>query len=116
MKFVRAYTARQLNRAEGMTFHPLSGERLSTLEFADSGSVWCRFIFTLRTGWETSEPRREYYKCITGGKKLYAIGDLYPSHWRFDPFTGERLRFESKDTSREVLCSSVPNLDYGGNG
>src|SRR3989338_1021075 len=111
MAFTRVYTAKQLNRAEGMTFHPLSGELLSTLEFSDSGCVWCRSIFVLRTGWENQEPPREYLKCITGGKKLYAVGDPYPRHWRFDPFTGERLRFGSGEQAM-VQHSSLPNLDY----
>ena len=114
MKFTRAYTANQLNHGEGMTFHPISGELLSTLEFADKGCVWCRYIFVLRTGWETPEPPREYLKCITGGKKLYAVGDRYPQHWRFDPFTGGRLIEEKAERDPCTIKPEYvpPNLDY----
>lgn len=112
MKFVRAYTARQLNRGEGMTFHPISGERLSCLKFCTHGQWWRRSIPLPQMGWQEIQYRREYLPCINGGKKNYATGEAYPSHWKFDPFTGEHLRFGSGEQTMTIQDHVLPNLDY----
>lgn len=103
MIFARAYTAKELNRGEGMTFHPVSGERLSTLQYCTHGRWWAKSIPLPQMGWDAIQYRHEYLPCINGGRKRYAVGEAYPSHWKFDPFTGVRLN---------ALYSNIPNLDY----
>lgn len=104
MKFIRSYTARELNSAEGMRFHPVSGEELAHLLFHSHGKIWSRLGRILPTGgWQEIECRREYIPHITGTKKAYLPGDDYPPHWEFDPFTGDRMN---------GFYSTLPNLDY----
>lgn len=102
--FSRNYTAKQLNRGEGMTFHPVTGEQLLHLTFHSHGKMWSRLRRILPTGgWQEIEYRCELITHIAGTKKAYFPGDEYPTHWQFDPFTGARLN---------GFHSTLPNLDY----
>lgn len=92
--FKRVYTAKQLNRGEGMVFHPLTGERLSRLMYYRSRGTFARVIFI----WDDSAPALVRYRRQIGERrKLYAYGDPYPSHWQYDPWTGERLRPSARE-------------------
>ncbi len=89
MVFQRAYTARQLNRGEGMTFHPMSGELLQSLSFSTRGKKFFRrFPGTVFLFWEDDD-ELQFLPSIGGyGRKKYQSGDRYPRQWVFDPFTG----------------------------
>lgn len=114
MTFARSYTAKQLNRGEGMTFHPISGERLSNLEFSMHGQRWSRCIPLLSTGWGEREYRYEHLRCIAGGKKCFEEGEAYPSHWNFDPFTGKVLLQQKSNGVQTIRENSyISNLDWG---
>lgn len=92
MNFQREYTAKQLNRGEAMTFHPISGFKLADLEFDVFGKRFYRSTpHPMRGSWGDWPDLCEYFLAITGGKKRYEVGEHYPSHWKFDPFTGQRL-------------------------
>jgi hypothetical protein len=92
MKLGRAYTARQLNRGEGMVFHPLSGEPLSELQYCTWGSCWRKNNRLPQMGWQEIQYQSERLPCINGSKKHYVVGEVYPSHWKFDPWTGEPFK------------------------
>lgn len=88
--FTTPFTARQLNRGDGMQFHPVSGRALSALKYNRSRA--CFFTETEKPAvlwlcdeeWECSWEER-----IGTGKKEHKPGDAYPSHWKFNPWTGE---------------------------
>jgi hypothetical protein len=83
----RVYTAKQMIRGEGMTFHPVTGERLKRLTFVPADGVFARVFFPAYADPIVLRRRRQ----IGERQKLYPYGSPYPSHWRFDPWTGERL-------------------------
>lgn len=86
--FKRVFTAKQLNRGEGMTFHPVTGERLSRLVYYKSRGAFA-LVMEL---WLCSPFIIGFRRQIGERQKLYAYGDPYPSHWEFDPWTRESLR------------------------
>ena len=83
----RIYTAKQMNRGEGMTFHPTTGERLARLSFSRSRGTFVRVLNRPMFG----EPLVAFRRQIGERTKLYAYGTPYPSHWKYDPWTGEAL-------------------------
>jgi len=85
----RVYTARQLNRGEGMTYHPMTGELLVRLTFFRSRGAFARVH-----AFAWANPIVLFRRQISERQKLYAYGSPYPSHWRFDPWTGKGLGFE----------------------
>lgn len=92
MVFQRSYTAKQLNRGEGMMFHPISGEALANLGFGRYGKQFYRRIPGAVYGWWTEDDTYMHLPCIGGyGRKDYQTGDRYPIQWLFDPFTGGHL-------------------------
>lgn len=83
----RSYTSEEMNRGDGMEYHPENGMRLSKLIYDER--YQCYLIRTyLGFGF-----------IHIGYRKLCRIGDdanrkpgfLYLSHWQFDPFTGAKL-------------------------
>lgn len=83
----RVYTAKQLNRGEGMTFHPVTGERLTRLTFLHAQGVFAVVIEPPYANPLVLKRCRQ----IGERQKLYAYGSPYPRHWRFDPWTGKGL-------------------------
>ncbi len=82
--FPRDYSAAELDEGVEMTYHPVTRCLLADLQFDrsrgvyyyDGGSAWWYYKRDL--------PR------IGDGHSRFA-GDNYPTHWRFDPFTGDML-------------------------
>ena len=77
----RSYTSLEMDVGEGMIFHPVSGENLSA------------YYFHRRSGC--------FFPCNGDGDNIQdrigdglarQQGDPYPSHWRFDPDTGKKLK------------------------
>ena len=75
-----------MNRGEGMIYHPVTGERLARLVyFRSRGAYACVLSFW----W--GDHIVGYRRQISERQRHYAYGSSYPSHWRFDPWTGEQL-------------------------
>lgn len=82
----RVYTAKQLNRGVGMVYHPVTGERLRRLTYHRSRGAFARvYEFPL------ADSIVEFRRQISERQKYYAYGSCYPRHWRFDPWTGEKV-------------------------
>lgn len=101
--FVRHYTAKQLNRGEGMTYHPASGKQLSDLVYVKSKERFCHCIELTRL-WFDFDDRYEriWQERIGTGRKEYFSGDPFPKHWRFDPWTGEKLNDDEDKRIRSI--------------
>lgn len=82
----RVYTAKQLNRGEGMIYHPVTGDPLEDLTYLRDGL----FAVVIEPPYAAPLILRRLRQ-ISERQKLYPYGSPYPSHWRFDPWTGERL-------------------------
>lgn len=105
--FVRDYTVDQLDRGEEIQFHPCR----------DGGTPYCRspWSFSAKLHSHYDAERREFYYpgggCSMSPSYMPRIsdgtdkkrGDPYPSHWLFDPFTGEFLRGFDRDYTAEEL-------------
>lgn len=85
----RDYSAEEMDRGEGMEFHPDDGTVLGALSF--SSEVGCFFCLGY---WSA-----DYLERISDGKS-HRMGAPYPQHWRFDPFTGESLDEPVDDLDR----------------
>jgi hypothetical protein len=89
MVFVRAYTAKQLNRGEGLSFHPMTGEALNSLVFQTYGQQFALYVSGLPAAWGDECDVVLRRPCIGDcGRKAYKAGDSFPRRWRFDPFSG----------------------------
>ncbi len=95
----RSYSAKELNHAEGMDFHPVSGEPIRELiyneldaEFYKKYSFWLNLQFGMDSNIRYSRQGR-----IGTGKALHLPGESYPEHWKFDPFTGAQLMVHGYD-------------------
>ena len=78
--FRQSYLWYELNRGRDMRFHPENGRSFGSFHFDRSLGQWFELGY-----WDS-----DYFPCISEGKNIVP-GDPYPSHWRFDPWTGERL-------------------------
>jgi hypothetical protein len=108
--FDRDYTAEQIDRAEEMQFHPC---RDGTNPIRGIRSPW-KFSPADRPP-HYDEKRHEFYYlgggCSMSSSYMPRIGDgmdkkkgdPYPSHWLFDPFTGDFLRGFDRDFTAEEL-------------
>jgi hypothetical protein len=101
----RQYSNEEMNRGDGMEFHPCCGLRLSTLTF-DAFSQ--RFMLRMPGGWgaKICESQgladcgvTDVFICFNrigdGRSYDYQKGDdfLWRRGWNFDPYTGECLNF-----------------------
>ncbi len=77
----RDYTAEQVDRGEGMIFHPHSGRPIREYVY----DVWRNQYHYIGA----------YLSRIGRGACLRA-GDPYPDHWVYDPLTGEALVGEDR--------------------
>lgn len=104
--FVRHYTAKQLNRGEGMTYHPASGKQLSDLAYVKSKERFCHYIELTRL-WFDLDDRYEciWQERIGTGRKEHFPGDPFPKHWQFDPWTGKKLNDD--EAKRRVTSNGV---------
>lgn len=88
--FDRDYTVDQLDRAEGMHFHPC--DNMGGLDMTDREHTHydeeSHTFYQIGGGWGTLTFTRPRISDGTTKKK----GDPYPAHWTFDPFTGELLQ------------------------
>ena len=84
----REYSVEALKRGEGMTFHPMTGNVLALLVWSENLQEY------FHPAWYEIFP----WWCGLQGKIALDIalpaGSPYPAHWKFDPFTGERLQGE----------------------
>lgn len=76
----RDYSVEEMNRGEGMRFHPVEGSLLRDLFF--SWASQCFYIFV--GGFSLDFP-------VIGDGQRHAHGDPYLGHWQYDPFTGRSL-------------------------
>ena len=75
----RGYSAEELDRGEGMTYHPDYGLPLSLFEYDD----------------EHHQFRGHSDLLDRIGCSLFCSkGDPYPQHWNFDPFSGALIRID----------------------
>lgn len=80
----RDYTAEEMDRGEGMQFHPTVGEpntELSSLDY-DEGQR----CYVERLG-----PESKFTHSAIGDGQAHRKGDPYPHHWAFDPWLGDHL-------------------------
>ena len=97
--FDRNYTAEELDRGEGMKFHPCAydqGDRyvlvpfeLGMVEFRD-GSDHNHCIVEYDLEHRKFRTKKEFLEQISDRADVKR-GDPYPEHWMTDPFTGEWL-------------------------
>jgi hypothetical protein len=94
------YTADELDRGEGMKFHPCAndhGSRYVVLPFEPGvdGFRDGKHHYHWIAGYDPQQRRfrtkREHLVRISDGKNVKK-GDPYPEHWMTDPFTGEWLK------------------------
>ncbi len=96
--FTRVYTAKQLNRGEGMIYHPITGDRLRHLTYLRDG------VFAVVIEPPYAAPLvLQRLRQIGERQKLYPYGSSYPIHWRFDPWTGERLECEERQSKGGMI-------------
>lgn len=90
----RDYTAVQMDRGEGMKYHPhdcrILKEKEGSLEFIKSEAAYC-----FQPGIYKWMAHERWLLPRIGNGKPHRAGDPYPAHWRFCPFTGERLPWPS---------------------
>ena len=92
------YAVDQIDQgAFGAVFHPVTGERLSDLQYDQGRGQFFANDHSPKTGlaWGgvTMEfPQEKRYLPRIGDGRDRATGELYHEHWRFDPFTGQPLR------------------------
>ena len=82
----RSYTAEELDHGEGMSFHPDNAEPFVELEFIQSKHRYC-----FAPGIYNWMAHDRWLLARIGDGQNHQVGDPYPAHWQFDPFTGERL-------------------------
>jgi hypothetical protein len=85
MRFDRSWAVFQLDRGDGMKVHPVTGESLKSLSF--NGYLF--YIAIHRGGWDYDCEHR-YRERISEGRDVQK-GEGFPSHWRYDPYTGQPL-------------------------
>ena len=90
MKFLRGYKRTELDRADGMNFHPTCGLSISDLGYDEERHQF--FIAVRGSGWTFSDDiNAEHYPRISDERGMYMPDDEYPEHWKFDPWTGKEL-------------------------
>ncbi len=89
--FSKTYTAKELNEGMDMKVHPITGRVLTSLLYWESKAQFYWYRARPQMGWSEIEYDRILQGRIGTGKARYEIGYPYPAHWRFDPFTGEKL-------------------------
>ena len=95
----RSYTVLEMDKGEGMKFHPVSSHLIASCLFHEATRQYCFQRSCYVGGGFQDLPR-------IGDGKEYAQGDPYPSHWLFDPDTGEKqLKCEKKEPQRSVLTA-----------
>lgn len=81
----RDYTSEELERGEGMVFHPLTGNALSIL-------IWSENLHEFfHPAWYEIFPWWCGLQGKIGAGRALRAGDPYPDHWKFDPYSGEKL-------------------------
>lgn len=88
--FPRHYTQKQLNRGEGMLFHPVSGMFLAGLEYRKNDR---RFLLwsSVPYPWWTEDVVLATYDQLRDHRNEYLEGDPFPKHWKINPWTGQKL-------------------------
>lgn len=84
---LRDYTAEEMDRGEGMEFHPLCGIELRNLTYDPESR---KFSYAIRP----LGLRRQRALMVCGrisGGHCWSVGEPFPSLWVFDPYTGEKI-------------------------
>ncbi len=90
--FERLYTRDQLNRGEGMRFHPVCGLLLKDLHYNSALQCFCSPVSFQAGGWSLDSERvTPRYACIGDERELYKRNDVYPQHWVYDPWSGREV-------------------------
>ncbi len=85
----RDYTPEEMDRGEGMSFHPCEGyPRIGDAFKPPDYAKEVRFdpgthVFVMYGGYNMSRPLRRI-----GDGNSYSAGMPYPRHWSFDPYEG----------------------------
>lgn len=91
-KLQRDYTILELDRGDEMQFHPCNGApRVGNTFYViyptlDKDAYFGGEVYSHLTCYNTS-----YAWPRIGDGKPRSAGDSYLDHWKFDPFTGEKL-------------------------
>lgn len=95
----RSYTSEEMDRGDGMKFHPVRGAELRTLHFISHRSRYFGIIFSEERWFYPGlslEGAEEMIGVVfilgrIGDEKPHQAGEGYLPHWVFDPWTGEHL-------------------------
>lgn len=91
MTFERDYSTDELDLGVGMVCHPCNGHAMDNLHFLSTSRSF--YLSVPEGGWDW-DPPTSYFPRISEGKGV-RIGDPYPAHWQWDPYSGTPLLIEA---------------------
>src|SRR3989344_5374319 len=87
--FERAWISRELDSGCTMNFHPENGWILTEgIFFRPIERIW--YYYVHKGGWDDTPDVKELAPISVG--RDVQVGDSYPDHWAYDPWTGKNLR------------------------
>ncbi len=90
--FKRLYTRDQLNRGEGMRFHPVCGLFLEDLRYDPTSQCFCSPVSFQAGGWSLDSERvTPSYGPIGDDREVYESNESFPRHWIYDPWSGREV-------------------------
>jgi hypothetical protein len=87
--FTRGYHVATLEIGCGMTYHPVTGDLLAELDYCFQSRRFCYYVS--EGPWDQNAEQVLLDPIGDRQHAYYLYGYEYPTHWKYDPWSGEPL-------------------------